>query len=69
MIAVWMLGATAVPIDFRTRERGMLARQFDLAGILEDRQSGTPSYQSLLIDDSWSNVVPETRFRSLLDER
>ena len=41
MLALWMLGATAVPIDFRSNaaERGKLACEFDLAAVLEDRQS------------------------------
>src|SRR6476469_10470696 len=57
MIAVWMLGATAVPIDFRTRGRGLLSKRFDLIGILEDRQSLAGDYESILVDDSWSDIT------------
>ena len=45
MIALWMLGATAVPIDFRSNaaERGKLASEFDLLAVLEDRQAQAAS--------------------------
>src|SRR4249920_2289526 len=50
MIAVWMLGATAVPMDFRTNaaERSLLAKEFDLAAIIEDRKLPATGYQSIL---------------------
>jgi long-chain acyl-CoA synthetase len=59
MIAVWMLGATAVPLDFRTNaaERSLLAKEFDLAAIIEDRQVPTAVYDSIFIDNSWSEVI------------
>lgn len=59
MIAIWMLGATAVPIDFRTNaaERGRLAREFDMIAILEDRQIPAAGYNSILIDASWSGLI------------
>jgi long-chain acyl-CoA synthetase len=59
MIATWMLGATAVPVDFRTNaaERGLLAREFDLLAILEDRQLPAAGYDSILIDASWADRI------------
>ena len=59
MIALWMLGATAVPIDFRTAaaERNLLASEFDLYGIIEDRRFPAPSYASIFLDGSWSDQI------------
>jgi acyl-CoA synthetase (AMP-forming)/AMP-acid ligase II len=59
MIAQWMLGATPVPIDFRSTvvERGKLASQFDLLAVLEDRQAHDGSYASVLIDHSWGERI------------
>src|SRR5262245_60873960 len=50
MLAVWLLDATVVPIDFRSNpgERGKLAGEFDLAAIVEDRKAPTASYPSVL---------------------
>jgi acyl-CoA synthetase (AMP-forming)/AMP-acid ligase II len=46
MVALWMLGATAVPMDFRTNaaERSLLAKEFNLVAIAEDRQVAAPGY-------------------------
>jgi acyl-CoA synthetase (AMP-forming)/AMP-acid ligase II len=57
MLAIWMLGSTAVPIDFRTRGRDLLAKQFGLIGIIEDRQSSAGGYHSILVDAAWSDIV------------
>jgi acyl-CoA synthetase (AMP-forming)/AMP-acid ligase II len=59
MIAVWMLGATAVPLDFRTNaaERSLLATEFDLVVIIEDRQIPASGYDHIFIDHSWSEVI------------
>jgi acyl-CoA synthetase (AMP-forming)/AMP-acid ligase II len=59
MIALWMLRATAVPIDFRTNaaERSLLAREFDLIAIIEDRQVATSGYNSIFIDHSWPEII------------
>ncbi len=59
MIALWMLGATAVPIDFRTnaRERTKLASDFDLLAILEDRQVPGAGHNSVLVDASWTDLI------------
>ena len=48
MLALWMLGATAVPMDFRANaaERSLLAKEFDLAAIVEDRQLAASGYES-----------------------
>ncbi len=59
MIALWMLGATAVPMDFRTNaaERTRLAHEFDLAAIVEDRKVPATGYQSIFVDDSWAELI------------
>ena len=71
MIALWMLGATAVPIDFRVNaaERSLLAKEFDLVAIIEDRQLSGAGYYHLLIDQSWVvSVIAEARRRPDLRE-
>lgn len=68
MIAIWMLDAVAVLIDFRTRahERASLAGEFDLAAILEDRQTtGNQDYASVLVDGSWTDVIADHDGRPL----
>lgn len=59
IIALWMLGATPVPMDFRANaaERTLLAREFDLAAIIEDRQIPASGYDHIFIDSSWSEVI------------
>jgi long-chain acyl-CoA synthetase len=59
MIAVWMLGATAVPMDFRTNaaERSLLAKEFDLAAIVEDRQVAAAGYVPIFVDPSWAETI------------
>jgi acyl-CoA synthetase (AMP-forming)/AMP-acid ligase II len=59
MIAIWMLGATAVPIDFRTTsgERKSLSREFDIRAILEDRQMLDAGYRSILVDSNWTALI------------
>jgi acyl-coenzyme A synthetase/AMP-(fatty) acid ligase len=54
-----MLGATAVPIDFRSNvaERGKLAREFDLAAVLEDRQTPVATHNSMLLDGAWTDLI------------
>ena len=53
MIALWMLGATAVPLDFRSSagERGKLSGEFDLLAVIEDQQEPGSSYASVLVDE------------------
>jgi acyl-CoA synthetase (AMP-forming)/AMP-acid ligase II len=67
MVALWMLGATAVPMDFRTNaaERSLLAKEFDLAGIAEDRQVNAARYISVLVDPSWSDIIAKHDRRPL----
>ena len=59
MVALWMLGATAVPMDFRTNaaEKSLLAREFDLAAVLEDRQVNAAGYSSVVVDPSWPDII------------
>jgi long-chain acyl-CoA synthetase len=59
MIALWMLGATAVPIDFRANaaERSLLAKEFDLVAIIEDRQISAAGYDPIFIKQSWSELI------------
>ena len=62
MISLWMLGAVPVPIDFRTKaaERALLADEFNLIAILEDRQApGAFGYVSILVDDSWTDIIAQ----------
>jgi long-chain acyl-CoA synthetase len=58
MLAIWMVRATAVAIDFRTSgaERALLADEFDMAAILQDRQT-LADYDSILIDSSWADAI------------
>jgi long-chain acyl-CoA synthetase len=59
MLAVWMLGATAVPMDFRTNaaERSLLAKEFDLGAIVEDRQVAAAGYVAVFVDPSWTETI------------
>src|SRR5262249_52742045 len=53
MVALWMSGATAVPMDFRTNaaEKSLLAKEFDLVAILEDKQVNAAGYTSEMPQD------------------
>lgn len=55
MLALWMINAVAVPIDFRNRadERTRLVTEFDLAAILEDRDLSGGAYRSITCDAQW----------------
>jgi len=66
IVALWMLQATAVPMDFRTRaaEKRLLAEEFNLAAILEDRQADADDYSSILVDPSWPEIIAKNE-RSL----
>jgi long-chain acyl-CoA synthetase len=66
MIALWMLGVTAVPMDFRTNaaERSLLAKEFDLAAIAEDRQVNA-EYISIFVDPTWADIVSKHKRRPL----
>lgn len=60
MLSLWIVGAVPVPIDFRAKptERALLAKEFDLIAILEDRHgSHEAAYASILVDDTWSCVI------------
>jgi long-chain acyl-CoA synthetase len=59
MLAIWMVRATVIAIDFRTSgaERALLASEFDMAAILEDRQTPAAGYDSMLIDPSWADTI------------
>jgi len=60
MIALWMLGAVAVPIDFRTKidDRAYLVRAFTLFALIEDRPAaGEAGYLSILLDRSWKEII------------
>jgi acyl-CoA synthetase (AMP-forming)/AMP-acid ligase II len=59
MIAVWMLGATAVPLDFRTppAERARLAQELALKAVLEDRQGLASAYDSILVGPAWQEAL------------
>lgn len=59
LVAIWMAGAVAVPIDFRANaaERSQLAREFDMVAILEDRQTNAAGYTAILVDATWPEVI------------
>ena len=59
MLSLWMLGAVPVPIDFRVTptERTRLAEEFNFIVILEDRMSEPIGYESILVDDSWTDII------------
>jgi long-chain acyl-CoA synthetase len=61
MIAVWMLGATAVPMDFRatTAERNQLAEEFDLTAIIVDREFQASGYVQILIGNAWTEALAD----------
>ena len=61
MIALWMLGATAVPMDFRATmaERNQLAEEFDLAAIIVDREFQDSGYLPILIGNSWTAAIAD----------
>ena len=59
MIALWMLGATAVPMDFRANaaERSQLAKEFDLTAIVADRGIEASGYEHIQIDAAWGELI------------
>jgi long-chain acyl-CoA synthetase len=59
MVALWMLRATVVPLDFKTNvaERSLLAKDFDLSAVIEDRRLSDAGYVSLLLDPSWPEII------------
>lgn len=69
-LALWMLDAVAVPIDFRSRsdERTRLAAEFDLAAVLEDRDLSGGTYASIVCDaDRASRVTRQPPTAPLRD--
>jgi fatty-acyl-CoA synthase len=72
VVAIWMLGAAAVPLDFRLRpaERVVLAKEFDLVAILEERRSpGDLPYQSIIVDKGWAEVIARHDTEPILEDR
>jgi acyl-CoA synthetase (AMP-forming)/AMP-acid ligase II len=74
MVALWMLGAAPVPIDFRSKpdEQAQLAGEFQLSAIIGDRQTSQASFASILVDDNWTDVIAKhdaepTILRALLE--
>jgi hypothetical protein len=59
MIALWMLGAVPVPIDFRSKqdELAQLAREFQLSAIIGDRPTSQAQFASILADSNWTDVI------------
>jgi long-chain acyl-CoA synthetase len=59
MIALWVLRATAVPIDFRANaeERSLLAQEFGLAATIEDRPMTAAGRSSIIADAGWSDTI------------
>lgn len=72
IVAIWMLGAAAVPLDFRSRpaERAILAQEFDLVAILEERRApGDLGYQSIIVDKSWTEVIAKHDAAPIFEDR
>lgn len=72
MVALWMLGATPVPIDFRAKrnERAALASDFDLAAILEERRTpGQGDYRSIIVDAAWNEQLGKYDSKPLMENR
>jgi long-chain acyl-CoA synthetase len=60
MLAVWMIGATAVPLDFREKPavKKQLADDFHLIAILDSHQPPADAgYATILVDESWRDVI------------
>jgi acyl-CoA synthetase (AMP-forming)/AMP-acid ligase II len=59
MIALWMLRATAVPIDFRANaeERSLLAQEFGFAATIEDRPMTSGGQSSIIAGADWSEAI------------
>src|SRR5262245_28544913 len=59
MIALWMLGATPVPLDFRmnSEERARIASEFNLLAIVEDREMRGVNYVSMIVDATWTDLI------------
>ena len=59
-IALWLINAVAVPIDFRSRrgERSRHAETFQLKAIIESRTAaGEGDYPRILLDEAWRRGV------------
>ncbi len=59
-IALWLMNAVAVPIDFRSRrgERARHAETFQLKAIVESRTAtGAGDYRQILLDEDWRRGV------------
>ncbi len=58
LFSLWMINATGVVLDFRSpqEERAALARNFDLAVVIEDRPNAA-GYAGLSYDDAWHETV------------
>jgi len=71
MLAIWMLGGTPVPIDFRMplAERNRLAGEFALDAIIEDRQAPTSDSRSIVVDPSWCDVIARHATTPLWSDR
>lgn len=59
MIALWMLGAVPVLMDFRSTrsEREARAADLDLTFMVEHRDSSNQSYGSIRVDESWDEAI------------
>ena len=67
-VALWMIGATVVPLDFRMPavEMATLVAEFDLTTVLTDRSMGLSGVTECVRDEAWrakiaaaSNLPPE----------
>ena len=69
MVALWMLGAVPVPIDFRSKqdEQAQLAGEFQLSAIIGDRQTQAP-FASILVDNNWTDVIAKRSAEPFFEE-
>ena len=60
MLSIWMIGATAAPIDFRTKQQKLaeLSCKFDIPVIITDRaMRDEHSFKSIVVDKVWHEQV------------
>jgi long-chain acyl-CoA synthetase len=58
-IAIWMLGATVVPLDFRmpVAELAKLVAEFEIGVLLADKNYGLAAVDEVVRDITWQNMV------------
>jgi len=69
MLALWMVGAVPVPIDFRSKpdEQAQLVSEFQLSAVIGDRQTAQP-FTAILVDNSWTDVIAKRNAEPFFEE-